>query len=60
MVNKKEIIVPFREHYAWYFEERYLDPKPQGTTGVRMSFSDVFEQTSLYGDTEDVLSLIHI
>jgi len=24
MMNKKEIILPFREHYSWYFEERYL------------------------------------
>jgi len=24
MMNKKEIILPFREHYNWYFEERYL------------------------------------
>ena len=24
MIDKKEIIMPFREHYDWYFEERYL------------------------------------
>jgi hypothetical protein len=24
MMNKKEIIIPFRDHYHWYFEERYL------------------------------------
>ena len=51
MMNKKEIIIPFWEHYHWYFEEWYLkavnDEMKQGNN--RMSFSDVFDQSSLAG-----------
>jgi len=45
MINKKEIIIPFREHYSWYFEERYLRAvkEEQNHGGTRMSFSDVFD-----------------
>ncbi len=46
MMNKKEIIIPFWEHYQWYFEGRYpLEDPPKNKTedGVWMSFSDVFE-----------------
>ena len=56
MHNKKEIILPFREKYAWYFEERYMRlarEEEEGHEG-RMSFSAVFDQSTFIGDQDDI------
>lgn len=53
MMNKKEIILPFREHYSWYFEERYLKAMKDDNAAPWMSFNDVFDQSSFLGDNED-------
>ena len=59
MMNKKEIIIHFREHYNWYFEEWYMKAVyDQAKSGPpRMSFSDVFEQSSFSGDIDDYQNL---
>lgn len=58
-MNKKEIILPFREHYSWYFEERYLwaVKEEQNNGNPWMSFNDVFDQSSFLGDNEDYQNL---
>lgn len=54
MMNKKEIILPFREHYNWYFEERYLKAiSKEDNAAPWMSFNEVFDQSSFLGDNED-------
>lgn len=59
MMNKKEIIIPFWEHYSWYFEERYMKAVYEQTKAGPpwMSFSDVFDQSSFAGDSEDYQNL---
>jgi len=53
MMNKKEIILPFWEHYNWYFEERYLRAVKEDNHAPWMSFNEVFDQSSFLGDGED-------